>query len=123
MSGFAGWSQQAGTKPVHWPERKPVTRISVRLIPAFFGEHTVNIEPGEPHANIALNHADIRFPDPLDGNHPTTACRDFITEAVRQAVLRDHHKRWISWPDGGLTSFTPEDSAPIFQPPSANAPR
>ncbi|KQM51179.1 hypothetical protein ASE69_07635 [Sphingomonas sp. Leaf208] len=123
MTGFSQWSRQAGTKPVQWLKRKPVTRISVKLIPAFFGEHAVNIQPGEPHATIALNRADIWFPDPFIGNNPTDACRDYITEAVRQSVHRDRHERWISWPDGSLTSFTQVDLSPVLQPAQERADR
>ena len=115
MTGFSEWSRQAGTKPVQWLERKPVTRISVKLIPAFFGEHAVNIQLGEPRASLALNRADIWFPDPFAENHPTDACRHFITEAVRQAVRRDRHERWISWPDGSVTYFTQLDLSPVLR--------
>jgi hypothetical protein len=120
LSGFAEWSRQAGTKPFQWPEAKPATRIGVRLMPAFFGEHTVNIQPGDPHASIALNRADIRFPEPFDDDHLTQACRAFITEAVRQAVRRDQHMRLINWPDGSSTLFTRDRLMPILRPPSGN---
>lgn len=115
MSGFVEWSRQAGTKPFRWPERKPVARISVRLMPAFFGQHIVNIRPGDAHATIALNRSDIWFPEAFDEGHPTPACRNFITESVRQAVRRDHHKRCINWSNGSSTLFTEGSLTPILR--------
>lgn len=113
MSGFAQWSRQAGTQPFRWIEPKPVTRIGVRLMPAFYGQHIVAIDPGDPRASIALNRTVIRFPEPFNDGHPTDACRAFITEAVREAIRRDRHRRWISWSDGSSTSFTRDEAIPI----------
>ena len=94
--------------------------VSVRLMPAVAALHEVDIRPGEPKADTGINRTAVSFPEPWgkDG-HPTKACRSFITEAVRQAVLRDHRKRWISWPDRSATSFTADDVMPLLRPAPA----
>lgn len=101
-------------------EPRRTIRVSVRLMPAVAGLHEVDIQPGEPKADTGINRTAIRFPKPLnEDGHPTDLCRDFITESIRQAILRDHRKRWIAWPDGSCTGFTVDDVAPVVRPPPA----
>jgi hypothetical protein len=77
---------------------EPQITMSVRLIPAVYSNIRVRITPGDPFASIALNRADIRFPEPFDDDGLTHACRDFIVHAVRSAIARDGHDRHINWP-------------------------
>lgn len=94
--------------------------VNVRLMPAVAALHEVDIQPGEPKADMGVNRTAVRFPDPFnEDGHPTDACRDFITESIRDAIRRDRRKRWISWPDRSTTSFTADDVAPVLRPAPA----
>ena len=109
MSRFTQWSSQAIMAPTIWtkPDRLPAT-ISVMMIPAGLTRCPVEIEAGEPEADIGLDHARIVFPDPFDGHGNLTGkCRTFLITAVQHAMDRDHHLRWIVWADGCLTSCNP----------------
>lgn len=101
-------------------ESRRAIRVSVRLMPAVAGLHEVDLRPGAAVADTGINRTVIHFPRPWeDDGHPTPECRTFITESIRQAVLRDHRKRWISWPDRSTTSFTADDVAPVLRPAPA----
>lgn len=84
-----GRSSGSGNKPI----------MSVRLIPGCYSAVRINIEPGEPDADIRLNRADIRHPEPFDTHGLTDACRTYIQNAVQHAVEKDGHLRSITWSD------------------------
>ena len=108
MNGFAEWSRRAATRPAIWakPDRPPAT-MSIMLAPLRLTRYPVEIETGEPEADIALNHAVVRYPQPFKDDHLTVACRRFLYDAVCAAVDRDHRLRWIVWSDRSLTSCNP----------------
>jgi hypothetical protein len=100
------------------PVEPKQVKISVRLMPAVAGLHIVDLRAGRPHADMGINRTAVSFPEPWgkDG-HPTKACRSFITESIRDAIRRDHRKRWIAWPDGSCTGFTLDDVEAVLRPP------
>jgi hypothetical protein len=94
------------------------TRISVRAAPAAIAWHALRIETGEPSAEVNVNTSTFRFPDALDDTGmPTPSCQAWIIQAVRSAILRDGLKRWVTWPDLEVTSFTGPDLTPHHRPP------
>ena len=102
---YREWIQQAGTKPIVWPEPEPRILIHVRCIPGIYAGHEARIEDGEPFAEISLNASLLSFPSPLLPNgHPTVECREWLTQAVSETVRRDGHKRCIFWPDDSASS-------------------
>ena len=107
MSRFTEWSRRAAT-PVIWskPDRPPAT-MSIMLAPLRLTRYPVEIETGEPEANIELHHAAIRHPEPFDDDLLTVACRRFLYDAACAAVDADHRLRWIVWADRSLTSCNP----------------
>jgi hypothetical protein len=97
-------------------------RISIRAAPAVIAWHIPNIETGEASAEISINTSNFYHPDALDeADAPTDACREWIIQAVQAAIQRDGLKRWITWPDLGVTSFTGADLTPHHQPPQPAA--
>lgn len=90
-------------------------RISVRAAPAVVAWHIPAIEAGDPFAEVNANRSAFHLPD-ADPHHPSPALRAWIVEHVRQAIGRDHLKRWIIWPGGAVTSFIPPDLTPHLRP-------
>ena len=88
--------------------------------PRRYAQHTLEIEDGEPFAEISINSSLLSFPAPFDDNgHPTVLCREWLTEAVSEAIRRDGHLRIIIWSDDSLTTFN-EAGQPTLRRPSAN---
>jgi hypothetical protein len=110
-STFAAWSRQEVSRPVARPTiQRAIIGLSIRVMPAMFKWQPVVID---------LTHAAFRYPDPFDGDRkPTSACRDFVVQAVRDAARRDARKMWITWPDRSSTAFIGPDLTPTHQPPS-----
>ena len=100
------------------PVEAKSVKVSVRLMPAVAGLHIIDLRAGPSHADTGINRTAVSFPDPFnEDGHPTQECRTFITESIRKAVLRDHRKRWIAWPDGSRTGFTVDDVEAVLRPP------
>jgi hypothetical protein len=92
-------------------------RISIRAAPAVIAWHAPRLQTGEPFAEVNINTSTFRFPDALDeAGFPTASCRQWITKAVREAILRDALKRWVTWPDLSVTSFPGPDLTPHHRP-------
>jgi len=105
---FVEWSKTAGTKPIVWPKAKrPPATMSILLGRLPLTHYPVEIEAGEPRADIGLYHAAIRHPEPFNDGRLTEACRRFLYEAACAAVDHDHHLRWIIWADGPSASCNP----------------
>jgi hypothetical protein len=97
-------------------------QISIRAAPAVIAWHASRLETGEPFAEVNINTSTFRHPDAVDSTGaPTDACRVWITQAVRQAILRDNLKRWVTWPDLSVTSFPGPDLTPHHRPPQPAA--
>ena len=114
--GFRDWSRQAGTRPVIWPQPEPRIIIRVRAMAAIYAQHTAHIDDGEPLAEIDLNRSRLRFPSPFKANgHPTVRCRQWLTKAVAQTIVRDGHHRMIEWPDETFTTFSRAGEASVHR--------
>jgi hypothetical protein len=108
MSGFAEWSRRAATSPAIWSKPNwPPASMSIMLAPLKVARYPISIEVGEPEADIDLDHAAIRHPDPFDGDHLTVECRRYLYDAACAAVDHDHRLRWVVWADRSLTSCNP----------------
>lgn len=93
-------------------------RISIRAAPAVIAWHAPLIEAGELSAEVNVSTSTFSHPNALDEvGAPTDACRAWITQAVREAILRDALKRWVTWPDLSVTSFAGPDLTPYHRPP------
>lgn len=105
--------------PQLWRSRIPnPVRISIRAAPAVVAWHAPRIEVGEPSAEIGVSASTVRYPDAFDDvGELTPPCRDWITQAVRAAILRDGLKRWVTWPDLAVTSFPGANLTPNHRPP------
>lgn len=114
MSNFVEWSRHAGIASSTPQDPRPRrVGITTRVMPAAFKHQMLHIEDGEPCADINLDHAGIRFPEPFDEQgEPTFTCRQWIVEAVRQTIQRTGRKMWITWPDRSFTSFPGERLTP-----------
>jgi hypothetical protein len=119
-STFAAWSKQTVAPPIIPPKKSPIMGLTIRVMPAAFKWQPFTIKDGEPSASIDLNHADIRYPRPLDADgEPTPACRDFLVQVVRNAMRNNGLRMWITWPDLSSTSFTGSDLTPHLRLPPA----
>jgi hypothetical protein len=96
---------------------KPI-RVTVRGIPGAMVGHTLDLDVGEPEAEMRPGRSRCRHPHPWEGDELTQECRDFISQAARAAVERDGHYRFITWPDGEVTSFI-KQARESSEPPSA----
>ncbi|GAA0677563.1 hypothetical protein [Sphingomonas insulae] len=97
-------------------------RISIRAAPAVIAWHIPHIETGETSAEVNINTSNFHHPDALDeADAPTDACREWIIHAVQAAIQRDGLKRWITWPDLGVTSFPGPNLTPHHRPPQPAA--
>jgi hypothetical protein len=93
-------------------------RISIRAAPAVIAWHIPRIEAGEPSAEVNVSTSTFSHPNALDeAGFPTASCRQWITKAVREAILRDTLKRWVTWPDLSVTSFPEPDLTPHHRAP------
>ena len=99
-----------------------LVRISVRAAPAAIAWHTPRLETGEPFAEVNVNTSIFRHPDAIDSvGTPARAYRQWIIHAVREAILRDGLKRWVTWPDLSVTSFPEPDLMPHHRLPQPSA--
>jgi len=93
-------------------------RISIRAAPAVIAWHVPRIEAGDTSAEVNIITSTFRHPDALDeAGFPTASCRQWIAKAVREAILRDALKRWVTWPDLSVTSFPGPNLTPHHRAP------
>ena len=90
-------------------------RISVRAVPCAVAWHIPTIKAGEPFAEVNANRSTFHF-DNADADDPSTLLRAWMIQAVRDAVRRDGHRRWIIWSDQSVTSFVDPDLTPHLRP-------
>jgi hypothetical protein len=117
---YRDWLHKAETEPTPFVPPKPPqprTVIWMRCIPAVYIRHPVHVATGEPLGEIALNTSRLRFPNPRKPNgHFTDACREWITEAVAEAIRREGIQRLIVWSDLTFTTFN-KDAEPTLRRP------
>lgn len=100
---FVEWSHRAVTNPTIWPkeEPKPPATMLIKEYQGPISRYPVVITEGEPDADIGLDHASVRFPEPFDGDTLTDACKVHIITSMREAGEWDRKFRWVSWGEGG----------------------
>ena len=110
------------SEPVNEDGKYPY--LIIRLMPAVYQRHQINVFRGEPLVEIGHSKNLVQHPEPItDDGVITPGCRTLILDAVLEAVTRTKFRMAVVWGEKEASYVEPDGSInESTEPPSGGVP-